>query len=430
MNEALWRLGIGDAARRIAGGELTSLALVESCLARIAEHEPEVRAWRHLDAEAARQQARDCDAADTPAGPLHGVPIGVKDLIDTADLPTGYGSPIYDGNRPNEDAACVTRLRAAGAVILGKTVTTEFATFKPPVTRNPHNKERTPGGSSSGSAAAVASGMVGAALGSQTTGSVIRPAAFCGTVGFKPSFGAIDLKGVKPLSRDLDTLGTFARSVADAALVARVIADSRGPLGQAPAGFLPPPSVALCRTPDWPHAEPSTTALLEELMTRLAAAGAPTGEVVMEGAFAELAAAQNVIMKAQASAMLKRERESERDKLSPGLATMLDEGAEMPRNSLNAAMATFTRCRVEARNLFGGYDLLLTPAAPGEAPARETTGDPMFNRVWTALHVPCLTLPAADGPSGMPLGVQLVGRVGDDGRLIAWARWIEEILRR
>ena len=429
INEALWQLGVEDAARRIATGELTSRALVDSCLAHIAEHEPRVHAWRHLDVEAALAQAEACDGAERPAGSLHGVPIGIKDLIDTADMPTGYGSPIYDGNRPNADATCVARLRAAGAVILGKTVTTEFATFKPPVTRNPHNVERTPGGSSSGSAVAVALSMVGATLGSQTAGSVIRPAAFCGTVGFKPSFGAINLDGVKPLSRDLDTLGTFARSVADAALVARTIADAHGALGQTPTGFLPPPTVALCRTPDWDKVESSTTALLEELVARLSAAGAPAGEVVMEGAFAELAEAQNIIMKAQAAVMLRREHSSDRDQLSPGLAKMLDEGANMPLESLDAAMGIFTRCHIEAHHLFGDYDLLLTPAAPGEAPSQDSTGDPMFNRAWTALHVPCLTLPAGNGPTGMPLGVQLVARGGDDGRLIAWARWIEEILR-
>ena len=429
MNDPLWQLGIDEAARRVAAGEVTSLALVESCLARIAEREPEVAAWQHLDQEAACAQARACDAA-APSGPLHGVPVAVKDLIDTADMPTAYGSPIHDGHRPATDATCVQRLRAAGAVILGKTVTTEFATFKPAKTHNPHDPARTPGGSSSGSAAAVAAGMVAAALGSQTAGSVIRPAAFCGVVGFKPSFGAIPLAGVKALSRDLDTLGTLARGVTDAALVARVIADREGPLGRTPAGILPPPAVALCRTPEWQQVEAPMVAALEQVLARLGEAGAPTGEVAMTGPFAELAEAQNVIMKAQAAVALDQELATARDQLSPGLLAMLEEGAATPRETLGEAMATFTHCRVESAVLFAEHDILLTAAAPGEAPTAETTGDPVFNRAWTALHVPCLTLTAGDGPAGLPLGVQLVGRQGDDSRLIAWARWVEEVLAR
>jgi amidase len=428
VSEDLAGLSACEAARRIAAREITALALVDACLARIDSREAEIRAWQHLDAEAARAQALARDAAPAPLGPLHGVPVGVKDLIDTAESPTEYGSPIYEGHRPSHDAECVRLLRAAGAVVLGKTVTTEFATFKPPPTRNPHHRGHTPGGSSSGSAAAVAEGMVPAALGSQTAGSVIRPAAFCGVVGFKPSFAAIAVGGVKPLAAALDTLGTFARSVEDAALVARAIGRTGGPLAAPDPGPLPLPAVALCRTPEWDRAEPAMVTALEAVLERLASAGARTARIDMPEPFAELARAQNDIMWAQTAKSLAHEWETRPELLSPGLTARLEEGAAVSPARLAEALALVERCRGESEALFAGHDLLLTAAAAGEAPSIETTGDPVFNRAWTALHVPCLTLPAGSGPHRLPLGAQLVARQGEDARLVAWARWVETVL--
>ena len=407
--------------------KVASRALVEACLEQIDAREDEVQAWQYLDRDVALAQADACDSTPDRHGPLHGVPIGVKDIIDTADMPTTCGSPIYDGHRPAADAACVTRLRAAGAVILGKTVSTEFATFQPPKTRNPHDAARTPGGSSSGSAAAVACGMVPAALGSQTAGSVIRPAAFCGVVGFKPSFGAIDLAGVKTLAASLDTLGSFARTVDGAALVARTIAAAAGPLGELDAGDLPPPSIALCRAGEWDDADAATHAALDAALARLKAAGATTARFDMPPPFADLVGIQNDLMIGEMVEALAFEYQNHADLLSPGLNAALDEGAAYPPARLDDAREAARQCRAREDELFAGHDLLLAPSAAGEAPIAETTGDPLFNRAWTALHVPCLTLPVVTGPNGLPIGIQLIARRGDDARLISWARWAESV---
>jgi amidase len=417
---------IVDAARAIADGRLTARALTDICLDIIETHEADVKAWKFLDVDAARAQADAVDPSK-PNRPLCGVPVGIKDIIDTADMPTECGSPIHQGHRPEADAACVARLRQAGAVILGKTVTTEFAAFKPPITRNPRDAVRTPGGSSSGSAAAVACGMVPAALGSQTAGSVIRPAAFCGVVGFKPSYGAIDITGVKPFAPALDTLGTFARTVDDAALVARVIGD--GPLAAPEAGDLSPPRLGLCRPREWPEADAATHETFDIVLARLAAAGATTETFDMPARFADLTEVQNTIMIGQASTSLAWEYQNHADQLSDRLRAAVEESLAYPPGRLDAALAEAEACRADADALFGDYDLLITPSAAGEAPTAETTGDPMFNRIWTVLHGPCLTLPAANGPKGLPIGIQLVGRIGDDARLISWARWVETVLR-
>ena len=417
---------ISEAACAIAEGRLTSRALTDACLAVIVAKEATVKAWQFLDPEVARGQAESRDAAPGK-GRLHGVPIGIKDIIDTADMPTECGSPIHSGNRPAQDAACVTRLREAGAVILGKTVTTEFATFKPPKTRNPHDAARTPGGSSSGSAAAVACGMVPAALGSQTAGSVIRPAAFCGVVGFKPSYGAIDIAGVKPFSPALDTLGAFARTVDDAALVARVIGD--GPLAEPEAGTLSPPRIGLCRPREWSKVDAATRQTFDAVLTKLESAGATADSFDMPARFADLIEVQNTIMIGEVPTSLAWEYDHHANQLSDRLRAAVEEGLSYPAGKLDAALAEAEACRADADALFGDHDMLITPAAPGEAPTAEITGDPMFNRIWTALYGPCLTLPAATGPNGLPIGVQLVGRAGDDARLIAWARWIEGVLR-
>jgi amidase len=321
----------------------------------------------------------------------------------------------------------VTALREAGAVILGKTVTTEFATFKPPKTTNPHNSARTPGGSSSGSAAAVACGMVPAALGSQTAGSVIRPAAFCGVVGFKPSYGAIDLAGVKVLAPSLDTLGTFARTIDKAALVARTLGKSDGPLCEPDVGQLPPPNVALCRPGEWSQADPATHATLDAALKRFTDAGAVTAAFDMPAPFSDMAAVQHELMTGEMAQALAWEHANHPDLLSPGLKAVLDDGAAYAAGRLEKAQDTARQIREREEDLFGDHDMLLAPSAAGEAPGAETTGDPMFNRPWTALHVPCINLPVATGPKGLPIGIQLIARHGDDARLIAWARWAEGV---
>ena len=417
-----------SAAQAILDGHLTSRALTDACLTAIELHEPKIKAWQYLDPNAARAQADGRDGTVATA-PLHGIPIGIKDIIDTADMPTECGSPIHEGRRPDADATCVRRLRDAGATILGKTVTTEFAAFKPPVTRNPYDPTRTPGGSSSGSAAAVSSGMVPAAIGSQTAGSVIRPAAFCGVVGFKPSFGSIDIQGVKPFAPALDTLGVFARTVEDAALVARVIGDMAGPMGQADVGNLSPPRIGLCRPREWSETDAATRETFDVTSQRLRVAGASIDAFDMPEAFADLFDVQQTIQIGQASSSLAWEYQNHPDLLSAPLRAALDESVAFAPGRLDAALEQAARRRDQAEELFGDYDLLLTPSAAGEAPTPETTGDPMFNRIWTVLHGPCLTLPAATGPNGLPIGVQLVGRLNDDARLIAWARWVEAVLR-
>ncbi|MCL5776505.1 amidase [Limibaculum sp. FT325] len=420
---ASWSLTATEMAARIRAGTLTSEAAVRACLERIAARDGTVGAWEWLDADAALAEARARDA-ETPHGPLHGVPVAVKDIIETADMPTAYGSEIYAGHRPTRDADCVARLRGAGAVILGKTVTTEFATFRPGKTRNPHDPNRTPGGSSSGSAAAVAAGMAPLALGTQTVGSVIRPAAFCGVVGFKASQGRLPLTGVKPLAAALDSLGVFARSVADAVLWFETLSGERVPVQHGSA-----PRVALVRTAHWHEAEPETRAAVEAVAARLAAAGAEVSEPALPEGFARLAGAQDAIFAAGAVAALALEWRSDRDRLSPQLREVLARGEAIPAEALADARMLAESCHATLARLFGHVDVVLAPAAKGEAPrGLETTGDPLFNRMWTVLLGPCATLPAASGPNGMPVGVQLVGAFRRDAAFLSHLGWVGHVL--
>jgi len=413
-------------ARDIAAGRTSAEAAMRGCLDRIAAREAAVGAWQHLDPEAALAAARRADG-EAPRGPLHGVPIGVKDLFDTADMPTGYGSPIYDGHRPAADAACVALARAAGAIVVGKTVTTEFACFTPGKTANPHNPHHTPGGSSSGSAAAVAAGMVPLAFGSQTAGSVIRPAAFCGCVGYKPSFGLIARAGAKALADSLDTVGLMAGTVADAAFFAGVLTDRPDLRDAAPPPA--PPAFALYRTPMWERAEPEAGAALDRAAEALRRAGAAVGELAPPAEHRGLNAAQDRIMGYEAARALAYERIYRSAQLSPRLGQMLDAGMAVGAAEYDAARAEAAAARAGLAGFFGPYDAVLTPAAPGEAPAGlGYTGDPVFNRMWTLLGTPCLTLPAHRGDRGLPVGVQLVGRIGDDARLMSCAIFLEQAL--
>ncbi len=414
---APWELSASEALARLARGDLTAEALLRSLLDRIASEEPRVQAWAFLDPEAARAEARRLDRL-SPRPPLLGLPVGVKDIFDTADLPTECGTPALQGRRPAADAACVASLRRAGALVLGKTVTTELAFYRPGKTRNPHDPGRTPGGSSSGSAAAVAAGMVPAAIGSQTAGSTIRPASFCGVVGMKPSHGLVPLDGASPLSPSLDTVGIFARDPADLALLLPPLGVPLDPVPGAP------PRLGLCRSPQWPLAEPATRDLLERTARRLAAAGAAVTEVELPPECDGLFEAQKTVMAFEAARSLGPLRSRHEALLSPVLLELLRTGDATSADAHARALALAGRCRASLAGIFGRVDVLLTPAAIGEAPpGLESTGDPAFNRIWTLLHLPCLSLPAGRGPAGLPLGVQLVGPHRGDGAVVAAASW-------
>jgi amidase len=419
-------LTVREAARQIAERRLTAEALTAAYLDRIEAREPIVGAWQYLDREQALATARRRDA-EPPRGPLHGIPLAVKDLIDTVDMPTTYGSSIYHGHRPAADASCVALAKAGGAVVVGKTVTTEFAAFTPGKTANPRNPAHTPGGSSSGSAAAVADGMAPLAFGTQTAGSVIRPAAYCGCVGYKPSFGLINRAGVKPLADSLDTVGVLAPTVEDAAFFV-------GVLSERPAlRHLAMPSEAPCfglyRTPMWDIAEPATVAALDEARAALERAGAAVAELAVAPEHHGLAEAQNTIMCFEAVRAFAHERTLHSAELSPRFAQMLDAGMAIGADEYDRALARAVAARVGLAAFFGACDAVLVPAAPGEAPlGLGNTGDPIFNRMWTLLGVPCVTLPARWAGNGLPTGIQLVGQSADDARLMACAAFLERAL--
>ena len=419
-------LTVREAARQIAERRLTAEALTAACLDRIEAREALVGAWQYLDRGQALDAARRRDG-EPPRGPLHGIPIAVKDLIDTVAMPTAYGSPIYRGHRPAADASCVALAKAAGAIVLGKTVTTEFAAFTPGKTANPRKPAHTPGGSSSGSAAAVADGMVQLAFGTQTAGSVIRPAAYCGVVGYKPSFGLINRAGVKPLADSLDTVGVLARTVEDAAFFAGVL--SERPALRHLAVPSEAPSFGLYRTPMWDEAEPATAAALSAARATLERHGASVMELAIAREHHELAAVQDTIMRFEAVRAFAYERIEHSAELSPRFAQMLDAGMAIGADEYDRALARAAQARAGLAAFFGSCDAVLVPAAPGEAPVGlGNTGDPIFNRMWTLLGVPCVTLPVRWADNGLPTGVQLVGRLGDDPRLMACAAFLERAL--
>jgi Asp-tRNA(Asn)/Glu-tRNA(Gln) amidotransferase A subunit family amidase len=357
---------------------------------------------------------------------LHGLPIGVKDLFDTADMPTSYGSSIYARHRPSADAAAVALSREAGALILGKTVTTEFATFSPGKTRNPHRLDHTPGGSSSGSAAAVADHMVPLALGTQTAGSVIRPAAFCGIVGFKPSNGRIPRAGLKDLSDTLDTIGVFGRSVDDAALFAAALLADRRLLDPWDGAV---PRIGIRRTFEWPHADDDTQAAMELAIQRLSQAGAPTAEAALPAPFAALVRVQSDIMDYEEARSFAHERLRHAGALSPHLAAVLKAGAAIGAERHEANRAATREARRMTEACFDGVDVLLAPSTIGAAPpGLQSTGDPLFCRMWTLLGLPCVHLPFARAANGMPVGLQMIGRFDDDRGTLRAARWAMSVL--
>ncbi len=432
-------LSAAAAAAMIARGEISSIKLVEACLARIGEREETVQAWAHLDPDYALDQARRADEAHrlgAPQGPLHGVPIGIKDIFDTRDLPTENGSPLHAGRRPQADATVVARLRQAGAIVMGKTVTTEFAVYHPGKTANPHNPKHTPGGSSSGSAAAVAAGMVPAALGSQTNGSVIRPASFCGVFGYKPSHGLISRRGVLALSRPLDTVGLFARDLEDLALLGEAMMgyDAADPdmvpeaaprLRAVMAEDAPvTPRLVFVGSPVWDQAAADCQEAFAELVDFL---GEDIDRFELPKPFDEAVARHRAIMVADLAKSLAREYETGKDRLSDRLHAMIEEGQKVSAVDYNRAVDFAQVLNAGLAEIFERYDAILTPAAPGEAPkGLETTGDPIFCSLWTYLGTPALSLPLLEGKTPLPIGVQLVGRRGDDARLLRTARWLTE----
>ena len=412
-------------SRRVAARELTCEAIARIFLDRVATHDSVVHAWTHCDPAQVLAQARALDA-QLPSSPLHGLPVGVKDVFDTFDMPTAYGSTIYAQHQPRSDAAVVARLRAMGGLVFGKTVSTEFATFPPGPTTNPHNAAHTPGGSSSGSAAAVADGMVPVAFGTQTTGSIIRPAAFCGAVGYKPGFGLLPRVGVKAISDCLDTVGCFTRNVADAAFFVGEL--SGRPL--AVRSEMQPPAIGLCLTPQWPHARPETQQMFEHLGARLSAAGAQVRDFSLPSIYDGINDAQDLIWAFEMAACLADEHRRFPHMLRERLRKQLDYGRTISADDYDAAMALARRCRHAFAEAITGFDALVAPSSPGEAPmGLEATGDPVFNRTWSLMHTPCVHVPITTGLNGLPLGLQVVGRIGDDARTLACADWIETRLR-
>jgi len=434
----LHALSASDAARLIRDGVISSEQLVEACQARVRATDAEVQAWAFLDPGHALAQAREADdwrLQGRPTGPLHGVPVGIKDIVDTADMPTENGSVLHAGRTPSRDATVVAMLRAAGAVIMGKTVTTEFAGGAPSKTRNPHNPAHTPGGSSSGSAAAVAAGMVPLALGSQTNGSTIRPASFCGVYGFKPTHGLIPRHGMFALSRTLDHVGLFARTVEDLALLAGQIVgyDERDPdtrpRARIPfaevAAEEPPltPMLGFVRTPHWERADEETKAAFAELIEHL---GDRVEEVELFPSAAEAWQWHLTIMEAEMAANLEREWQTGRDRLSEWLRGRLERGREVRALDYQRAVARIRPIHESFSELCAlRYDAILTPAAPGTAPTGlASTGDPSFCTLWTLCGMPAVSLPLMQGTNGLPLGVQLVGPRDGDARLLRTARWL------
>jgi Asp-tRNA(Asn)/Glu-tRNA(Gln) amidotransferase A subunit family amidase len=435
---SLHRLSASEAARLIRDGVISSEQFVDACLARVREVDSDIRAWAFLDPDHALEQARAADAwrlEGRPTGSLHGIPVAIKDIFDTADMPTENGSVLHAGRTPAHDATVVVRLRAAGAVILGKTVTTEFAYFSPGKTRNPHNLEHTPGGSSSGSAAAVAAEMVPVALGSQTNGSTIRPAAYCGVVGFKPTHGLISRHGALVLSRTLDHVGLFARTVDDIALVAETLVgfDERDP-DTRPRARLPfvraaseepplPPMFAFVKTPYWERVDEDTKEGFAELIQQL---NDRVEEIELFPSASEAWDWHRAIMEAEMAANLDGEWQRGRERMSDALRAQIERGREMRALEYQRALSRIQPVHESFLELFEQrYDAILTPAAPSAAPkGLASTGDPSFCTLWTFCGMPAVSLPLLESPNGLPIGVQLVGPRDGDARLLRTARWL------
>ena len=421
---------LAAAARAVRQGLTTSRALIEASLARYDEREPMVHAFAWLDRARALRLADEADAALSAGrdlGLLHGVPIGVKDIFDTAGIPTENGSPLYAGRVPDRSAAAVRALEAAGAIVIGKTVTTELAFFHPGPTRNPHDPARTPGGSSMGSAAAVADGMIPGAIGSQTNGSVIRPATFCGVVGIKPTYARLPIDGAMPFAPTLDHVGTFTTTVEGGAWLCAAISST--PLGAWWEGVpTVPPRFAAIRTRDWDKASEPMRARFQEAVDALAAAGRAIEWPALPDGLDEAVPVLRTIMSRESVGTIGCAIERDPSKASPVARALVDEGGKVGEDQYRAALRERDRLIAGFRRWAAPYDAVLTLAATGEAPTPETTGDPIFCTRWTLVGAPAVTIPVGRGPSGLPLGMQLVGAPADDKRVIASAAWAERIV--
>jgi Asp-tRNA(Asn)/Glu-tRNA(Gln) amidotransferase A subunit family amidase len=414
-----------DLAHRIENGDLTPRAAVELCAKAIDAGEKEIGAFVALDVAGARVAADDARLA---ALPLRGLPVAFKDIFATADLPTQYGSPVYVGHRPAADASVVVLTRQAGGIVIGKTVTTQFASLVPSATRNPRNFAHTPGGSSAGSAAAVAAGMVPIAFGTQTAGSVIRPAAFCGVAAFKPSFQLIPMVGVKDVAWHLDTAGLFGAGVADVAFAAAAILQRELRVdGAAPAA----PRIALARTHLWPHASPAMQQAVETAAQLAQAAGASVAELRLAPIVEDAYEAQFTIQDYENIRALAFEYERHRERIDPLLRVQLERASAISADEYDAARRIASRARRVLADAMTDYDVILTPSAPGAAPRGfATTGDPMFNRLWTLMGAPCVNVAGLSDANNMPLGIQIVGRFGRDRAALEAALFVEQAIAK
>jgi Asp-tRNA(Asn)/Glu-tRNA(Gln) amidotransferase A subunit family amidase len=414
-----------DLARRLEAGELTPRVVVEMCAEAIAAREGDVGAFVTLDLEGARRATEDKRLAFLP---LRGLPFGFKDIFDTADLPTQYGSPIYAGYRPPADASAVVLTRQAGGILVGKTVTTQFASLVPSPTRNPHHVAHTPGGSSAGSAAAVAAGMVPLAIGTQTAGSVIRPAAFCGVAALKPSYRLIPMVGVKTVSWHLDTAGLFGAGVADVAFAAAAILQRDLRVDRTAAAA---PRLGLARTHLWPKASPAMQKGVETAARIAAAAGAAVTDLHLPPILEEAFAAQFVIQDYENIRALAFEYERHRERIDTLLRDQLDRAVAITADDYDTARRTASRARQVLADVVTDCDAILTPSAPGAAPhGLGATGDPMFNRLWTLMGAPCVNVAGLSDDNGLPLGVQIVGRFGRDRAALEAALFVERAIAR
>ncbi|MGB3200178.1 MAG: amidase [Nodosilinea sp.] len=432
----LYHLTATEAIAQLSAANISSLELSQACLERIDQRERVVDAWQYLDANQVIDQAIACDqarAAGAPLGALHGIPVAIKDICATADMPTGWGTPIHAGQQLNYDAAVVERLRAAGAVIMGKTVSTEYALARAGKTKNPHALNHTPGGSSSGSAAAVADRMVPIAIGTQTGGSVLRPAAYCGVLGFKPSFGAISRFGVMPVCRDLDHVGVFARSLADIALLCSVLmgADGRDPdcWGAGVSSNLPErgrsPRIGFVRTSAWHEVEAEAQAALGDSLERLAQAGATVADVSMPSTWDEYLATIDVLMACGAAVNHGSDYDRYGEALSPQLRQVIERGRAYGSLAYGVARQAVVDYSIALAPLWAEYDALVTPVTTGPAPeGLHNTGSFKFCGPWTLLGVPALSIPVGRAKNQLPLAIQLVGARGADGHLLAIADWV------
>lgn len=426
----LYKLGLCEAAQRIRAGKLTGAVYLQDLLSRINAMEKDVQAWQWLDQGRVLALAAEADRADSPmrvAHPLHGIPVAVKDIFYTAGIPTEMGCRAYAGYVPDETADVVARLEFAGGIMFGKTVTTEAAFMLPAKTRNPWNTAHTPGGSSSGSAAAVAAGFAPGALGTQTNGSVIRPAAFCGIVGYKPSFGQMSARGLLPFSTTLDQPGVFARNVADAAFLASCLTSQRNAITPQVRPARSSPRLAAVRSPSWYLAQPEQRLQFELDIRRLREAGASVDVLEIAGEFDGAIKVHRTIMLFEAARLSRRAREVSREGFSAILNQALDEGEGIRDIDYREALKIKNHLQQSLAQFFDrGYSAIVTPPAAGEAPAtRENTGDPRFCSLWTLVGAPAITIPTGKGPNGLPLGLQIVGAAEEENYLLATAAWCE-----